>query len=62
VLICTLARANDWLSWVYRAFSKIAFAYIGMDDETGRYEITDRLDSRGLCYRLGEVTARVVNR
>ena len=37
----------NWFSWGYRAFSKIAFAYIGMDDETARREITNRLDPRG---------------
>jgi len=41
------ARAYDWSSWAYSAFSKIAFAYIGMDEEAGRREITDRLDPRG---------------
>jgi ubiquinone/menaquinone biosynthesis C-methylase UbiE len=41
------ARMYDWFSWGYRLFSKIAFAYIGMDEETGRREITDRLDPRG---------------
>jgi ubiquinone/menaquinone biosynthesis C-methylase UbiE/uncharacterized protein YbaR (Trm112 family) len=41
------SRLYDWFSWVYRAFSKIAFVYIGMDEETGRREITDRLDPRG---------------
>lgn len=41
------SRAYDWVSWGYRAFSKIAFAYIGMDEEAGRREITDRLDPRG---------------
>ena len=39
--------AYDLLSWGYRAFSKVAFAYIGMDEETGRREITDRLDPGG---------------
>jgi uncharacterized protein YbaR (Trm112 family) len=43
------ARAYDWSSWAYRAFSRIAFAYIGMDEETGRREITDRLDPHGGC-------------
>jgi ubiquinone/menaquinone biosynthesis C-methylase UbiE/uncharacterized protein YbaR (Trm112 family) len=38
------ARMYDWFSWGYRLFSKIAFAYIGMDEESGRREITDRLD------------------
>jgi ubiquinone/menaquinone biosynthesis C-methylase UbiE/uncharacterized protein YbaR (Trm112 family) len=41
------ARAYDWSSWAYRAFSKLAFAYIGMDEETGRREITDRLEPHG---------------
>jgi len=37
----------DWFSWGYRAFSKLAFAFIGMKEETGRREILDRLDPRG---------------
>jgi ubiquinone/menaquinone biosynthesis C-methylase UbiE/uncharacterized protein YbaR (Trm112 family) len=41
------AHMYDWFSWIYTAFSKIAFAYIGMKEETGRREITDRLDPRG---------------
>jgi len=41
------ASMYNWFSWFYRAFSKIAFAYIGMDEETGRREITDRLDPHG---------------
>jgi ubiquinone/menaquinone biosynthesis C-methylase UbiE/uncharacterized protein YbaR (Trm112 family) len=41
------SRLYDWFSWGYRAFSKIAFAYIGMDEGTGRREITDRLDPHG---------------
>lgn len=40
------SRAYDLFAWGYRAFIKIAFAYIGMDEETGRREITDRLDPR----------------
>jgi ubiquinone/menaquinone biosynthesis C-methylase UbiE/uncharacterized protein YbaR (Trm112 family) len=38
------AGLYNWFSWIYRAFSRVAFAYIGMDEETGRHEITDRLD------------------
>jgi len=38
------AHMYDLFAWAYRAFSKIAFAYIGMSEETGRREITDRLD------------------
>jgi ubiquinone/menaquinone biosynthesis C-methylase UbiE/uncharacterized protein YbaR (Trm112 family) len=41
------AHMYDLFSWVYRSFSKIAFAYIGMREETGRREITDRLDPHG---------------
>jgi ubiquinone/menaquinone biosynthesis C-methylase UbiE/uncharacterized protein YbaR (Trm112 family) len=41
------ARMYDWFSRIYRTFSKIAFAYIGINEETGRREITDRLDPRG---------------
>jgi ubiquinone/menaquinone biosynthesis C-methylase UbiE/uncharacterized protein YbaR (Trm112 family) len=41
------SRLYNWFSWIYRAFSKIAFAYIGMDEETARREVTDRLDPRG---------------
>lgn len=41
------ARTYDWFSWGYTLFSKIAFAYIGMNEEIGRREITDRLNPRG---------------
>lgn len=41
------ARMYDWFSWGYRAFSKIAFAYIGMSEEQARREVTDRLDPQG---------------
>ncbi len=41
------SRMYDWFSWIYAAFSKVAFAYIGMNEETGRREVTDRLDPRG---------------
>ena len=37
----------DWFSWIYAAFSKVAFAFIGMNEEQGRREITDRLDPHG---------------
>jgi ubiquinone/menaquinone biosynthesis C-methylase UbiE len=40
------SRMYDRFSWIYAAFSKVAFAYIGMNEETGRREITDRLDPR----------------
>ncbi len=41
------SKAYTWFSWFYRAFSRIAFAYIGMDEGTARREITDRLEPRG---------------
>lgn len=37
----------DWFSWIYRAFSAFAFAYIGMKEETARREVTDRLEPHG---------------
>lgn len=37
----------DWFSWGYRAFSKVAFAFIGMSEEQARREVTDRLDPKG---------------
>lgn len=41
------SRMYDWFSWIYAAFSKVAFAYIGMNEGQGRREITDRLDPQG---------------
>ena len=41
------AQIYDWASWGYSLFSKIAFAYIGMKEEQGRREITDRLEPKG---------------
>jgi ubiquinone/menaquinone biosynthesis C-methylase UbiE len=42
-----LAHMYDWFSWGYRAFSAIAFAFIGMTEEQARREVTDRLDPKG---------------
>jgi ubiquinone/menaquinone biosynthesis C-methylase UbiE/uncharacterized protein YbaR (Trm112 family) len=41
------SRMYDWFSWGYRPFMKIAFAFIGMDEEAARREITDRLEPHG---------------
>jgi ubiquinone/menaquinone biosynthesis C-methylase UbiE/uncharacterized protein YbaR (Trm112 family) len=41
------SRLYDWFSLIYRLFSKVAFACIGVNEETGRREITDRLDPHG---------------
>lgn len=41
------ARMYDWFSWLYRPFSKVAFAFLGMSEEQGRREILDCLDPHG---------------
>lgn len=41
------AHVYDWSSRGYRLFSKLAFAYIGMSEEDGRREVTDRLVPKG---------------
>ena len=41
------AQMYNWFSWGYRAFSAIAFAYIGMSEEQARREVTDRLEPKG---------------
>ena len=41
------SRMYDWFSWGYRAFSKAAFAGIGISEEAARREITDRLEPGG---------------
>jgi ubiquinone/menaquinone biosynthesis C-methylase UbiE len=41
------ARLYDWFSWFYRAFMKLTFAFIGVNEETARREITDRLAPDG---------------
>ena len=33
------SQMYDWFSWGYRAFSKVAFAYIGMTEEQARREV-----------------------
>lgn len=48
------SQMYDWFSWGYRAFSKVAFAYIGMTEEQARREVTDRLEPKG--GRLLEVS------
>lgn len=41
------AQMYNWFSWGYRAFSTVAFAYIGMREEQARREVTDRLEPKG---------------
>jgi ubiquinone/menaquinone biosynthesis C-methylase UbiE len=41
------ARLYDWFSWIYRPFSKVAFAVIGMTEAEGRGEVLDRLEPHG---------------
>lgn len=40
-------QAYDWFSWGYRAFSNVAFAYIGISEEQARRQVTDRLEPNG---------------
>ena len=41
------AYLYDWFSWVYRPFSRVAFAFIGLSEEVGRREVLDRLEPCG---------------
>jgi ubiquinone/menaquinone biosynthesis C-methylase UbiE len=41
------SRSTNWFSWGYRTFSKLAFAYIGLNEQVARHEITDRLRPQG---------------
>jgi len=41
------AKLYDWFSWVYRPFSKVAFAVIGMTEAEGRGEVLNRLEPHG---------------
>ena len=41
------AALYDWFSYVYRAFSKLAFAFIGTTEDHARREVLSRLDPRG---------------
>ncbi len=40
-------RMYNWFAWGYRLFSKLAFTFIGLSEEAGRREITDRLEPGG---------------
>ncbi len=53
------SRLYNWFSWGYRAFSKIAFAYIGMTEETARREITGTKAKRRVAGGYG-ILSRVV--
>jgi len=41
------SKVYDVFSYFYKAFSRLAFVYIGMKEETGRREVTDRLQPNG---------------
>ena len=41
------SRLYDGFSWVYGAFSRLAFAVIGMPEAAGRGEVLGRLEPRG---------------
>ena len=42
-----MSHEYDLFSWVYRAFSTMAFFLIGMREDAARQEIVDRLDPHG---------------
>src|SRR4030066_1432196 len=41
------ARLYDWFSWIYSAFSKIAFLFLGTTEALARREVLDRLEPKG---------------
>ncbi len=41
------ARLYDWFSWIYRPFSVVAFAVIGIPEAAARREVLDRLEPSG---------------
>jgi ubiquinone/menaquinone biosynthesis C-methylase UbiE len=47
------AGLYDWFSWVYRLFSKVAFAFIGTTEADARFEILDKLEP---CGKVLEVS------
>ncbi len=42
-----LARMYDWFSWIYTAFSKIGFLFLGTTDSRARQEVLGRLEANG---------------
>lgn len=53
------AHLYDWFSWVYPAFSRIAFRVIGLSERRARVDITGRLEPRG--GRVLEISAGTGN-
>jgi SAM-dependent methyltransferase len=41
------ARGYDWFSWIYPAFSKIGFLFLGTTDARARREIISRIEPKG---------------
>lgn len=41
------ARMYDWFSWIYSAFSKIGFLFLGTTDSRARREVLARLEPNG---------------
>ncbi len=41
------ARLYDWFSWIYSAFSRIGFLFLGTNESRARREILDRLEPNG---------------
>jgi ubiquinone/menaquinone biosynthesis C-methylase UbiE/uncharacterized protein YbaR (Trm112 family) len=42
-----IAHLYDWFSYIYRLYSRVAFAFIGTTEDEGRHEILDRLEPNG---------------
>jgi ubiquinone/menaquinone biosynthesis C-methylase UbiE/uncharacterized protein YbaR (Trm112 family) len=43
----SFARMYDWFSWIYSAFSKIGFLFLGTTDSRARREVLARLEPNG---------------
>ena len=43
----TFARLYDWFSWIYSAFSKIGFLFLGTTDSRARQELLSHLEMNG---------------
>jgi len=43
----SFARMYDWFSWIYSAFSKIGFLFLGTTDQKARREVLSRLEPNG---------------
>jgi len=42
-----ITRMYDWFSWIYSAFSKIGFFFLGTSECRARHDVLDRLEPNG---------------